>query len=62
MHIYVSKLNIGSDNGLSPGQHQAIIWTNDGLVYWGIYVSLSFNVLNHDLISGKTKWILHVYP
>ena len=30
-HICVSKLTIiGSDNGLSPGQRQAIIWTNDG--------------------------------
>ena len=28
-HICLSKLNIiGSDNGLSPGQRQAIIWTN----------------------------------
>ena len=28
-HICVSKLTIlGSDNGLSPGRHQAIIWTN----------------------------------
>ena len=28
-HICVSKLNIiGSDNGLSPGLRQAIIWTN----------------------------------
>ena len=28
-HICVSKLtNIGSDNGLSPGRRQAIIWTN----------------------------------
>ena len=29
MHIYVSKpINIGSDNGLSTRQCQAIIWTN----------------------------------
>ena len=29
MHIFVSKLTIiGSDNGLSPGWHQVIIWTN----------------------------------
>ena len=29
MHICVSKLTIiGSDNGLSPSWHQAIIWTN----------------------------------
>ena len=28
-HIYVSKLTIiGSDNGLSPGRRQVIIWTN----------------------------------
>ena len=32
MHICVSKLNIiGSDNGLPPGQRQAIIWINDGI-------------------------------
>ena len=29
MHIYVGKLTIiNSDNGLLPGQHQDIIWTN----------------------------------
>ena len=32
-HICVAKLtNIGSDNGLSPGRRQAIIWTNAGLL------------------------------
>ena len=32
-HICVSKLTIiGSDNGLSPDRHQAIIWTNEGLL------------------------------
>ena len=32
-HICVSKLNsIGSDNGLSPGRCQAIIWTNAGIL------------------------------
>ena len=32
-HIYVSKLNIiGSDNGLSPGRHQAIICTIAGML------------------------------
>ena len=32
-HICVSKLTvIGSDNGLSPGRCQAIIWTNDGIL------------------------------
>ena len=32
-HICVSDLTIiGSDNGLSPGRRQAIIWTNAGLL------------------------------
>ena len=36
MHIYVSKLIIiGSDNGLSPEQRQAIIWTNAGILSIG---------------------------
>ena len=31
-HICVIKIIIGSDNGLSPGRHQAIIWTNVGIL------------------------------
>ena len=35
-HICVSELNIiGSDNGLSPGRRQAIIWTNAGILLIG---------------------------
>ena len=35
-HICVSKLTIiGSDNGLSPDQRQAIIWNNAGLLLIG---------------------------
>ena len=35
-HIYVGKLTIiGSDNGLSPGRRQAIIWTNAGILLIG---------------------------
>ena len=35
-HICVRKLSIiGSDNGLSPGRRQAIIWTNDGILLIG---------------------------
>ena len=35
-HICVNKLtNIGSDNGLSPGRRQAIIWTNAGILLIG---------------------------
>ena len=35
-HIYVGKLTIiGSDNGLSPGRRQAIIWTNAEILFIG---------------------------
>ena len=42
MHICVSKLNIiSSNNGLSPGRHQAIIWTNAGiLLIWPLGTKL----------------------
>ena len=40
---------IGSDNGLSPGRHQAIVWTNVGIY----------------LIQGNTsahgQWIIYMY-
>ena len=35
--------SIGSYNGLAPRRRQAIIWSNDGLVYWRIYASLGLN-------------------
>ena len=66
-HICVSKLTIiGSDNGLSPGQHQAIIWTNDGILLTGtlgtnfneilieIY-TLSFKKMHLKMSSGKWR-------
>ena len=35
-HICVSKLTmIGSDNGMTPGRRQAIIWTNTGILLIG---------------------------
>ena len=34
MHMYFSKLTIiGSDNDLSPGRHQAIIWTKEQMKF-----------------------------
>ena len=35
-HICVGKLTtIGSDNDLSPGRRQTIIWNNDGILLFG---------------------------
>ena len=48
-HICVNKLTIiGSDNGLSPGRRQAIIWTNAGIVNWTLGNKLQWN-LNRNL-------------
>ena len=42
-HICVGNLTIiGSDNGLSPGRRQAIIWTNAGiLLIWSLGTNFS---------------------
>ena len=43
-HICVGKLTIiGSDNGLSPGRRQAIIWTNAGILLIG-HLGTNFSV------------------
>ena len=43
---------IGLDNNLVPHKGQGIIWTNDGLVYWCIYTSLSHS----EFILTVTYW------
>ena len=66
-HICVSKQTIiGSDNGLSPGWHQAIIWTNAGILLIGplgtnfseilieIYI-FSFKKMHFKMSSGNSQ-------
>ena len=64
-HICISKLTtIASDNGLSPGRRQAIIWTNAGILLIGHLgtnfsenllqtYTVSFNKINLKMSSGK---------
>ena len=54
-HICVSKLTIiGSDNGLSPGRRQAIIWTNAGLLSFGsLGTNLSEILIEIHTVSSK---------
>ena len=66
-HICVSKQTIiGSDNGLSPGRCQAIIWTNAGILLIGplgskfIYIlieihTFSFKEMHLKMSSGKWR-------
>ena len=51
---------VGSDYGLSTGRRQAIIWTNDGILFWGpsfFWGGTSFNRILigiHNLKSRKS--------
>ena len=66
-HICVSKLIIiGSDNGLSPGRRQAIIWTNAGILLIGplgtnfseIFIKIhafSFKKMHLNMSSAKQR-------
>ena len=60
-HICVSRLTItGSDNGLSPGRRQAIIWTNAGILLIGpLGANFSENSIE-ILIFSFTKMRLKV--
>ena len=65
-HICVGKQTIiGSDNGLSPGRRQAIIWTNAGILLIGplgtnfseiSIKSLAFSFTKMRLKVSSAKW------
>ena len=65
-HIGVGKLTIiGSDNGLSPGRRQAIIWTNArilligplGTNFNGIFIGMqTFSFRKMHLKISSAKW------
>ena len=65
-HICVNKLTIiGSDNGLSPGRRQAIIWTNAGILFiWTLGTNFSeiliaihaFSFKKMHLKMSSVKW------
>ena len=61
MHICVSKFTIiGSDNGLSPGQHQAVIWTSAAILSIrpeGTYFSeILFKIKKFSFKKIYSKW------
>ena len=55
-HICVNKLTIsGSDNGLSPGRRQAIIWTNAGMLLIGPFSGILFEILTFSFKKMQFK-------
>ena len=60
-HICVSELTIiVSDNGLSPGRRQAIIWTNAGILSIGPYGTNFSEILIEIITFSFTKMSLKV--
>ena len=65
-HICISRLTIiGSDNGLSPGRRQAIIWTNARILLTGplrtnfseiMIEILTFSYTKMHLTVSSAKW------
>ena len=56
--ICISKLTIiDSDNGLSPGQHQAIIWTNEGILLIRI-LGTNFSEILSEICTFSFKKML----
>ena len=65
-HICINKLTIiGSDNGLSPGRLQAIIWTNAGILLIRplgtnfieiVIENLTFSFMKMRLKVSSAKW------
>ena len=54
-HIYVGKLTIiASDNGLSPGRRQTIIWTNAGILLIGL-LGTSFSEISNEIQTFSFK-------
>ena len=54
-HICINKLTIiGSDNGLSPGRRQAIIWTNAGLMLIGP-LETNFSEISIEILTFSFK-------
>ena len=54
-HICVSKLTIiSSDNGLSPGRCQAIIWTNTGILLIGP-LGTNFSEISFEIYAVSIK-------
>ena len=57
MHSCISKLTInGSDNGLSPGRHQTIHWTNAGILWIRTLWSLNSYIFIQENALENVTW------
>ena len=62
-HIYVDNLAIiVSDNGLSPGRRQAIIWTNTGIFLIGPLGIIFSQILIEIITFSFDPFEIHLNP
>ena len=54
IYLSVNWIIIGSGNGLSPVRHQAITWTNDGLLSIGLHFQWNLNRNSIIFIQEKS--------
>ena len=57
--LRLSDAYIGSDNGLLPGRHQAIIWTSDGILLIGL-LGTNFSEIEIYFLLTKCIWKCHL--
>ena len=61
--VLITISSIGSDNGLAPNRHQAIIWINDSLVYCvHMYVHHEVSMIRHETNICVLVFMIVVYP
>ena len=58
LRVQLAIFHHGWDNGLAPIRWQAIIWIDDCLVCWCIYISLDLKELIDSIHNHRTKYRL----
>ena len=55
----MNRVDIGSDNGLSPGRRQAIIWPNAGILLIGpLGINFSEIIIEMTAFSLKKMYVV----
>ena len=56
--VHEGQIIVGLDKGLVPNRQQAIIWNNDGIVYWHIYASLGLDDSTWYLLTSEARKVI----
>ena len=56
--VQLTEKKVGLNNDLTPNKPQAVIWTNDGLIYRRIYAALRLNELMYKIWYTDNRGML----